>query len=84
MSKDYLKVNFTLGDTIENVVNQLLEHKEKGQLVCGQFNGVTLHSDTVTMDRAYKEITGMTKVVFDECTKRVMSHYDHTLKGGEI
>lgn len=64
MSKDYLKVNFTPGDTIENAVNQLLKHKEKGQLACGNFNGVTLYSDTVTIDKAYKEIIGMTKAEF--------------------
>lgn len=69
MSKDYLKVNFTLGDTIEDAVIQLSEHKEEGQLACGQFNGVTLYSDTVTMDEAYKEITGMTKADFDEYIK---------------
>ncbi|MCR6116646.1 hypothetical protein HXA31_20165 [Salipaludibacillus agaradhaerens] len=69
MSKDYLKVEFTLGDTIENAVNQLLKHKEKGQPACGDFNGVTLYSDTVTMDGAYKEITGMTKAEFDEYIK---------------
>lgn len=69
MSQDYLKVSFTLGDTIENAVNQLLEYKEKGQLVCGKFNDVTLYSDTVTMDKAYKEIVGMTKAEFDEYIK---------------
>jgi hypothetical protein len=69
MSKDYLKVEFTLGDTIENAVNQLLKHKEKGQLACGDFNGVTLYSDTVTIDGAYKEIAGMTKAEFDEYIK---------------
>jgi hypothetical protein len=69
MSKDYLKVNFTPGDTIENAVNQLLKHKEKGQLVCGEFNGVTLYSDTVTMDGAHKEIIGKTKAEFDDYIK---------------
>lgn len=58
---EYAKVNFTLGDTIESAVNQLWKHKEKGQLVYGKFNGVTLYSDTVTMDDAYKAITGKTK-----------------------
>lgn len=69
MSKDYLKVKFKLGDSIENAVNQLLKHKEKGQLVCGEFNGVALYSDTVTMDGAHKAIIGMTKVEFDDYLK---------------
>ncbi|KAA0941610.1 hypothetical protein FQ087_20855 [Sporosarcina sp. ANT_H38] len=71
MSKDYLKVDFTLGDTVENAVIQLLGYKEEGQLACGQFNGITLYSDTVTMDEAYKEITGMTKTEFDEYTEEL-------------
>lgn len=70
MSKDYLKVNFMLGDTIENAVNQLLKYKEKGQLAYGKFNGVTLYSDTVTMDKAHKEIIGMTKAEFDDHIRR--------------
>ncbi len=69
MSKDYMKVNFTPGDTIENAVNQLLKYKEKGQLACGKFNGITLYSDTVTMDEAHKEIIGMTKAEFDDYIK---------------
>lgn len=69
MNKDYLKVNFTLGDTIENAVNQLLKHKEKGQLVCGEFNGITLYSDTVTMNKAYRQIIGKTKAEFDDYIK---------------
>lgn len=73
MSKDYLKVNFTPGDTIEKAVNQLLKHKEKGQLACGEFNGVTLYSDTVTMDGAHKDIIGKTKAEFDDYIKSVLS-----------
>lgn len=69
MSNEYLKIDFTPGDTIENAVNQLLEHKEEGRLASGEFNGVTLYSDTVTIDGAYKEIIGMTKADFDEHTK---------------
>lgn len=71
MSKDYLKVGFTLGDTVENAVTQLLGHKEKGQLACGQFNGITLYSDTVTMDKAHIEIIGMTKAEFDDYTEEL-------------
>lgn len=66
MSKVYQKVEFTPGDTVENAVIQLLKYKQKGQQVRGRFNGVILYSDTVTMDGAYKEITGMTKAEFDE------------------
>ncbi|GGP16259.1 hypothetical protein [Oceanobacillus neutriphilus] len=69
MAKVYSKVDFTPGDTIESAVNQLLEHKDKGELAYGVFNGVRLHSDTVTMDEAYKEITGMTKADFCEYIK---------------
>lgn len=62
MDKKYRKVVFTLGATIEEAVNELLNYK----LAYGKFNGVTLYSDTVTMDSAYKQITGKTKSEFDE------------------
>jgi hypothetical protein len=65
MDKKYEKIEFTLGNTIEQAVNELLSYKQHGKLVYGKFNGVTLHSDTVTIDSAYKKITGKTKAEFD-------------------
>lgn len=66
MDKNYIKLDFILGSTVETAVNVLLSYKEKGKLVYGVFNSVTLYSDTVTIDSAYKEITGMTKAQFDK------------------
>ena len=66
MDKNYIQIQFLAGNTIEQAVNELLIYKEKGQLVSGEFNGVTLYSDIVTMDGAYKEITGKTKSEFDK------------------
>ena len=43
-----------------------LEYKEKGELVCGSFNGHVLYSDNVTVDSAFLEITGKTKADFDK------------------
>ena len=64
MDKNYGKIEFSLGSTIEQAVNELLNYKKKGKLVYGKFNGVTLYSDTVTMDFAYREITGKSKAEF--------------------
>ncbi|QOY37050.1 hypothetical protein AWH56_005250 [Anaerobacillus isosaccharinicus] len=64
--KKYGKIEFTLGGTIEQAVNELLNYKRRGKLVYGKFNGVTLYSDTVTIDSAYREITGKSKAEFDE------------------
>jgi hypothetical protein len=66
MDKKYEQVKFLPGSTIEHVVNELLSYREKGQLAVAKFNGVTLYSDTVTMDSAYQEITGKTKTEFDD------------------
>lgn len=66
MGKKYGKIDFSLGSTIEEAVNELLKYKNKGKLVYGKFNGVTLHSDTVTLDFAYREITGKSKAEFVE------------------
>ena len=64
MDKNYEKINFPLGSSIEQAVNELLNYKERGKLVYGKFNGVTLYSDIVTMDSAYREITGKSKAEF--------------------
>lgn len=67
---NYKKIYFTAGSTVESAVNELLKHREAGKLACGDFNGITLYSDTVTMDDAYKLITGKTKSEFDEAAKQ--------------
>lgn len=66
MQKNYVEIEFLVGNKIEDAVNDLLNFKKVGQLVCGSFNGTMLYSDTVTLDSAYKEITGKTKSEFDE------------------
>ncbi|MBP1308813.1 hypothetical protein JOD82_001833 [Paenibacillus sp. 1182] len=70
MNTKYSKIEFLAGNTIEKAVNQLLDFKVKGILVCGDFNGTTLYSDTVTMDGAYKAITGKTKSEFDDFQRK--------------
>jgi hypothetical protein len=64
LDKHYVKIEFVLGSTIEQAVNELLNYKKKGKLVYGKFNGAILRSDTVTMDSAYQEITGKSKSEF--------------------
>lgn len=66
VDKHYEKIDFPLGGSIEQAVNELLNYKKKEKLVYGKFNGVTLYSDTVTMDSAYREITGKSKAEFVE------------------
>lgn len=70
MEAKYLEMDFILGNSLDNVVNKLLEHKEKGELVSGNFNGTMLYSDTVTMDDAYKQVTGKTKSEFDQAVQQ--------------
>lgn len=65
MSKNYTKIEFPCGCTLEQAVMGLLEYKEHGALVYGDFNGHTLYSDTVTMEGAYLEVVGVTKEEFD-------------------
>lgn len=60
-----MEIKFKLGISVEQAVNELLGYKERGYSVYGKFNGVTLYSNTVTMDSAHKEILGMTKAEFD-------------------
>lgn len=75
MDKKYKEIDFMAGSKIADCVEELLSYKAKGKLVYGNFNGVTLYSDTVTMDGAYKEITGMSKVEFDKMTQESNKRY---------
>ena len=74
MEKKYREIEFLCGWNIERAVIELLEYKEKGELVCGEFNGHMLYSDTVTMDSAYLEITGKNKNMDYTCENCKLRH----------
>ena len=74
MEKQYTKVDY-LGMDIDLVVENLLISKEKGELISVEFNGHTLFSDTVTLDGAYKEITGKTKAEFERAEQEWRDDY---------
>lgn len=76
MKKDNYKEIGYLGNDIESTVNALLRYKKEGKLICTEFNGVMLYSDTVTLDDAYKSITGKTKVEFDKAQQEWRENYD--------
>jgi len=67
MEKRYLRRDW-LGLTIDEVVKELqrLNTNGTGLLFVTDFNGVDLYSDTVTLDGAYKAITGYTKEDFEK------------------
>jgi hypothetical protein len=56
MNNKYEEVEFLKGSTIKEAVEKLLSYKDKGMLACGTFNTVTLYSDTVTLEGAYRSI----------------------------
>ena len=75
MKKEYKKADY-IGNDIDTVVKNLLIAKEKGELISTDFNGHMLYSDTVTLDGAYKEITGKTKAEFDKAQKEWRDEYE--------
>ena len=78
----YRKLEFYYG-SIEDFVYLLLHYKEKGELVYADFNGHRFYSDTVTMDGAYKEITGKTKAEFDYMVKEQEDAWEEQKRGHE-
>ena len=80
MNKNYRKIEFELGSNIEDAVNKLLYYGRRNVLVYGEFNGHKLYSDTVTMDEAYKEITGKTKAEFDSLQQEWRENYERQKK----
>lgn len=69
MNKTYNEIYFSSSSDIEKCVKELLAYKEKGALVYGCFNGHKLYSDNITIDSAYKTITGKTKAEFEDYIK---------------
>ena len=65
MKKNYRKIEFGAGDSIETAIKAMEHFKKNGALVCGTFNGKTLYSDIDDLDTAYKKITGKSKSEFD-------------------
>ena len=59
---------------IEECVSILEQYKCKGLLVSTIFNGITLYSDTVTLDSAYIAIIGETKADYDNSFERVIKN----------
>ena len=76
MEKQYHQVSFYPGQSIESAVCQLLASQVKGILVCGDFNGVILYSDTVTLDSAYQSIIGKTKAEYDRKYQEWLDNYN--------
>ena len=76
MDKNYRKIEFELGSNIEDAVNKLSYYGRRNVLVCGDFNGHTLYSDTVTLDGAYKEIIGKSKAEFDKSQQEWKENYE--------
>lgn len=66
MNEKYEKIELPIGSTIEQAVDLLFQYKNKGELVYVEFNGTSLYSDVVTIDSAYREITGKSKTEFVE------------------
>ena len=50
MDKNYRKIEFGAGDSIERAMNDLARFKERGELVYGEFNGQKLYSDLDELD----------------------------------
>lgn len=75
MEKNYRKIEFGAGDSIERAMQDLARFKERSELVYGEFNGQKLYSDIDDMDSAYKKITGKTKAEYDAERKAENDRY---------
>lgn len=75
MEKNYRKIEFGAGDSIERAMNDLSRFKERGELVYGEFNGQKLYSDVDDLDSAFKKVTGSTKAEFD--AEREKEHLEY-------
>jgi hypothetical protein len=77
MEKNYKILN-DYYNTIDEAVMKLVMHtvKNKGELVCCEFNGTTLYSDTVSLDSAFQSIVGKPYNKFNEDQKAWREEYE--------
>jgi len=80
MKKNYRKIEFDAGCSIEKAVKQLTRHKERGELVYGEFNSKKLYSDIDDVDSAYTKVTGKTKEDFDAAIEKENRRYEEDEK----
>ena len=78
--KDYKEIELWAGCTIDQVVRELQEYKYRRILAYADFNGVRLYSDAITLDDAYKQITGKTKAEFDKSQEEWHENYERKEK----
>lgn len=76
MEKKYREVDFYFGN-LEKAVEELEKHKNKGELVFIEFNGVKLFSDVDDLDSAFVKVTGKTKSEFDELERIRREEYEN-------
>ncbi len=56
--KKYTTIIFENGISLTDAITRLVAAAAKGKFVCGKFCGITLYSDTVSFDSAFKQISG--------------------------
>ena len=64
------------GHVLDDVVNELLDAKKRGEEVYCDFNGHRLYSNTVTMDSAFKEVCGMTKEELEKAKEKMIKDHN--------
>ena len=61
---------------LDSTINTLLAARARGEHVYCDFNGHILHSDNISIDSAYIEVTGSTKTEYEKkFTKMGMTIY---------
>ena len=75
-----MKIYVEEGTILDDAVNKLLQASSKGNQAYVEFNGIELEENTVTIDSAYKEVTGYTKKEFDELPEELKKGKNIKLK----
>lgn len=70
-----VEIDEWMGD-IDTAVKRLTEYQKMGRSVYVNFNGHKLYSCDITLDGAYKEITGMTKAESEKAREEAMKKWE--------
>ena len=73
MDNQEIEIKVENDDNLESIVYKLLAYKARGKQAYCIFNGVRLDSNSVTMDLAFKNVTGKTKEELEEIKKAVLA-----------
>ena len=78
--RDAIELKVLAGSSLDEAVETLMEYKAEDKNVYLVFNGHKLYSSDITLDDAYKKVTGHTKAEYDKLLREEQKRFEERRK----